>query len=123
MSETYTSRLGDPETSKAAAESIDPSKIERAVLAALRVRSMTAEEIAEHTKIRLGSITPRMRPLEKREQIERTDEKRKGESGRGRIVWRLKTHQPGEETGEPLAGDPAIVLGISPPAPAAHAGA
>jgi DNA-binding MarR family transcriptional regulator len=83
-------RNTDPLTSKAAAESINATRLEAIVLAAITrsgSRGMTSEEAAAAVSMELGSITPRLSPLEQKGLIRRTDARRAGKSGRGRIVW------------------------------------
>jgi DNA-binding MarR family transcriptional regulator len=62
------------------------TKLQRKVLEALSVRSMTAEEVADHTNTALGSITPRMKPLRDAGLVVRLSEKRVGASNTPRYV-------------------------------------
>ena len=83
-------RRDDPETSKDAAESVSATQLERIVLSAILrsgERGMTSEEAAVAVGMELGSVTPRLSPLEAKGLIFRTERRRPGKSGRGRIVW------------------------------------
>ena len=83
-------RRDDPETSKDAAESVNATQLEAIVLSAILrsgERGMTSEEAAAAAGMELGSVTPRFSPLETKGLIFRTERRRPGKSGRGRIVW------------------------------------
>jgi DNA-binding MarR family transcriptional regulator len=83
-------RTTDPETSKEAARSIDPSKLERKILDVLQGRpgGLTTREMAANLGIDWGSITPRLKPMVAKGLVVTTDEKRRGNSGRRSIVWK-----------------------------------
>lgn len=90
-------RTKDPETSVKAAKSIDATKLELRVfdcICASGLTGRTSEEIATEINMELGSITPRMAPLEQKGLISRTETRRAGKSGRGRIVWALNLNAP-----------------------------
>ena len=90
-------RNTDPDTSIKAAESIDATKLELRVfdcICASGLTGRTSEEIANEINMELGSITPRMAPLEQKGLISRTETRRAGKSGRGRIVWALNLNAP-----------------------------
>ena len=97
-------RWSDPDTSIEAAESIDATRLEGIVLATLAQHpaGLTSEEIADDNSIRLASITPRMAPLERKELVVRTDEKRPGASGRDRYVYKLA---PPKQTAAAMKGE------------------
>jgi DNA-binding IclR family transcriptional regulator len=80
-------RHSDPETSHAAAESVDTAALERFVLEALRERpdGATSEELADETGLSLVTISPRLKPLEGKNLAVR-DGKRKNRSGVSAIV-------------------------------------
>jgi DNA-binding MarR family transcriptional regulator len=83
-------RNDDPDTSVKAAESVDATKLERIVfdyICVTGLTGMTSEEIATASGMELASITPRLSPLEQKGWINRTEDRRPGKSGRGRIVW------------------------------------
>jgi predicted transcriptional regulator len=80
-------RNTDPQTSHDAADSITANQIELEVCNALAVGPSTTEEIANRLGRDLQSITPRMRPLENKGYVMRTQFTRPGKSGRERIVW------------------------------------
>lgn len=84
-------RWSDPDTSKEAAESVDVNRLEGIVLATLAryPDGLTSEQIAVKNGIALGSITPRMAPLKRKEKVIRTDETRPGAGGSQRYVWKL----------------------------------
>ena len=84
-------RATDPETSKEAAQSVDPSRLEKIVLDVIKSfpEGCICQDI-EHAlpHIRTSSITPRLRPLIKKGLIVDTGEKRPGFSGRNQRVVR-----------------------------------
>jgi len=83
-------RRVDPPTSQTAAESVDATQLETICLGAITrsgARGLTSEEAAAAVGMELASITPRFAPLEAKGLILRTDRRRPGKSGRGRIVW------------------------------------
>jgi DNA-binding MarR family transcriptional regulator len=86
-------RHEDPDTSVDAANSVDATALEAEVLTAFRAHTagfgLTSEDVAQHLRMELGSVTPRFRPLEAKGYIYRTTERRPGKSGRNRIVWKL----------------------------------
>jgi len=84
-------RKTDPETSKQAASTVDATKLEIIVLEA--IRSFPNGCISEQVEnvlypIKASSITPRYRPLLKKNLIEDTGERRAGSSGRSQRVLR-----------------------------------
>lgn len=91
-------RHTDPETSHAAAQSIESeaTRLEGIVYQAVRRRGehgLTWDEAGPATGLPAPSISPRWKPLRKKELIRaKVDElgnvvKRAGKSGRGQIVW------------------------------------
>ena len=80
-------RTTDPDTSKQAALRVDVTKREQQVVDAMQLLGGegTSTEIAEAAQVDKWSISPRMKPLEAKGHIRRTDERRKGQ-----IVWRLR---------------------------------
>lgn len=85
-------RTDDPETSKAAARSIDAAMLEEEVLWAVAhsTNGLTAFEIADKLGMALNSISPRTAPLQRKNLIEDSGRRRKGPSGRSSIVWQVK---------------------------------
>lgn len=85
-------RHDDPDTSVAAAMSIDASRLEAIVLEALRkcLNGATTRELADILGIDWGSVTPRMAPLARKGLIYATSERRVGKSGRSGIVWKAR---------------------------------
>jgi len=84
-------RATDPETSKEAAQSVDPTKLEQIVLDTIRsFPNGCISQDVEHmlAEYRASSITPRYRPLMKKGLIVDTGEKRPGFSGRNQRVMR-----------------------------------
>jgi hypothetical protein len=78
-------RRTDPDTSKMAAESFDPTNMELVVLEVIKQypNGCIFDDILDNLPlIREGSISPRLKPLTKKGLIEATGEKRKGRSGR-----------------------------------------
>lgn len=83
-------RISDPGTSHVAAASVNVTKLYGVIQRALREHGpMTTEEIARATGEDLQSITPRMKPMEEAGLAIRTDKRRRGSTGRSRIVWAL----------------------------------
>lgn len=76
-------------TAKDAADSIEPhAKILREqVLNVLKMRSMTADEVAEWLGESILSIRPRLSELKTKELIVDTGIRRKNVSGKKAIVW------------------------------------
>jgi len=78
-------RRTDPETSKQASLSFDPTDMEAVVLAVIKQypKGCIFDDILDNLpSFREGSISPRLKPLTKKGLIEATGEKRKGRSGR-----------------------------------------
>ncbi len=84
-------RVTDPETAHAAAAVVDTASLEWLVVNALVGLGGrgTSEEVASRAGVDLQSITPRFRPLVRRGKVKDSGEKRKGKSGRRRIVWEI----------------------------------
>lgn len=81
-------RRQDPDTAKRAARAVEAEEISVLVTYCLRQHGpQTAEEIADRLGRELGSITPRLAPLERAGLIARTGDRRPGKSGATRIVW------------------------------------
>ena len=83
-------RHTDPKTAKAAAKSVDATKLEAMVLEILREKgSMTSHEIASELgmSMALQSVTPRTAPLKNKGLIRDSGVRRPNESGRKAIVW------------------------------------
>lgn len=81
-------RRRDPDTSKLAARRVEAEEISVLVTYCLRQNGpMTAEEVADKLGREVGSITPRLAPLERAGLVARTGERRPGASGATRIVW------------------------------------
>ena len=83
-------RKDDPETSKEAAK-LDVTELESRVYGLLRFKPSTTEEIAFSLNKALQSITPRIAPLRRKGFIFDSGVRRKGASGRSRIVWAAAT--------------------------------
>ena len=89
-------RRNDPSTSKEAASSLSEetlNKVEVAILGALREageHGCTTREIAAATGIDWGTVTPRLKPMESKGAVVRTDELRENPSGRRSLVWRAR---------------------------------
>lgn len=86
-------RNTDPDTSHAAADAVKVAELEARVIEALKIvpSGLTNNEIADMTKIEVGSVSPRMKPLETKLLVTRTDGRRipKGRR-RSQIIWRLR---------------------------------
>ena len=84
-------RRTDPETSKQAALSLDPTEMETLVLEVIRLfpDGCIFDDIVHMLPtIREVSISPRLKPLQKKGLIEATGELRQGKSGRNQKVLR-----------------------------------
>jgi DNA-binding MarR family transcriptional regulator len=89
-SEQAHARSTDPETSHAAAASVDCPPLDRKLHDGLKLLGSygaTSEELADQLNLRLVSVSPRLRPMERRGLVRETEERRPGASGRLQIVW------------------------------------
>lgn len=78
-------RSTDPETSHAAAAVVDAAGLAGKVLADLHAHGpATSHAIADRLGLELVTVSPRMRPLEKLELVERAGKQD------GRTVWKAK---------------------------------
>ena len=76
-------RNADPETSHQAANSVDANALEERALLVLRTEgNLNTKEMSELTGIHVNSLSPRMKPLEEKGLVRRTNERRGG-----CIVW------------------------------------
>jgi hypothetical protein len=84
-------RCTDPDTSKAAAASLDPTKLEGEVLAAIKsfgTNGCISDQIeAKLSHIKCSSVTPRYAKLNQKGLIRDSGERRVALSGRQQIVW------------------------------------
>lgn len=83
-------RHSDPDTSKDAARKLDTNHIEKLVTDALTIIGpigATTEELASDLNLPLVTVSPRMRPLARKNRVRDSGERRKNESGRAAIVW------------------------------------
>jgi hypothetical protein len=84
-------RCTDPDTSKAAAASLDPTKLESEVLAAIKsfgTNGCISDQIeAKLSHIKCSSVTPRYAKLAQKGLIRDSGERRVALSGRQQIVW------------------------------------
>lgn len=93
--EDYGARNTDPDTSHAAFGSVDTTVLENAVWVAIAqrgARGATWYEIHQLTAIAMQSISPRFKPLRRKNRIKALEVdgkvvKRPGESNRNQIVW------------------------------------
>lgn len=91
-------RREDPKTSKEAAASLTSkvlTAVEVSILDALSAAGqggLTTREIAEVADIDWGTVTPRLKPMEEKGAVTRTDELRANPSGRRSIVWKIRNH-------------------------------
>jgi hypothetical protein len=92
MSNLALSRLEDPDTAHAAADSLgNVTDLEQLVLNKLKATpapGATTYELAEWLNLSLVSVSPRMRPLAKKRLIVDTGFRSRGASGRMQIIWR-----------------------------------
>jgi hypothetical protein len=84
-------RSVDPDTSKKAAASFPVAELESRVLEALRWsgKGLTTHELSWFLKVDLVSVSPRMRPLVEKNLVVDSGERRRGDSGRSSIVWKV----------------------------------
>lgn len=83
-------RNTDPPTAKLAGMGMDATRMEEVVVAALQQHGpMTTEQLADKTGQSLVSISPRLRPLEKKCRVQDSGRKARNRSGRNAIVWEL----------------------------------
>jgi predicted ArsR family transcriptional regulator len=91
METTALHRANDPDTSVAAAKSLQSvARLEELVLRFVRAcgkHGATTEEISDAMHLPRVTVSPRMKPLEKKGFVKATEERRKGLSGRPSIVW------------------------------------
>lgn len=86
---TGLARGSDPDTSHAAAGSVDATEMEARVLAAIRKfpEGCIGDQIErELPSLRIWSISPRIKPLIKKGLVVDTGQRRPGASGRGQRV-------------------------------------
>lgn len=88
--EYLAARKTDPQTSKDAARSVNTTALEAAVYGCLKAYGpQTINEVADVLRQSLVTISPRFAPLRDKGLIEDSGDRRIGESGRCRIVWRV----------------------------------
>jgi predicted ArsR family transcriptional regulator len=101
-------RNNDPDTSVLAANSVKVARLEEIVLGWLMDRGErggTTEEIAVSLNLPRVTISPRLKPLEKKDLVTASEIRRKGSSGRTSIVWvavNLKRKNDGIDSQKPL---------------------
>lgn len=85
-------RTGDPDTSQAAAEAVDTTKLEHMVYEAIKgfghEGCIQDDVLGKFPSFPYSSVTARFRALLDKGYIEDTGERRKGNSGRGQRVLR-----------------------------------
>lgn len=86
-------RKWDPDTSRAAAESVQLTGLEDRVTAALAQcpAGATSFELADLLGLSLVTVSPRMRPLVDKGIVRDSTRRMTAENGRERIVWELCT--------------------------------
>lgn len=84
-------RANDPQTSHQAAASVNVSELDRKVLDSMKRlgRFATTDEIVIESGLEAGSVTPRMKHLEKAKLVRRTGSKRPSRRNRPQIIWEL----------------------------------
>lgn len=83
-------RKNDPITSVEAAMSVDVNAREKLVYEWLRANGLfgaTAEEIAAGLGLERDSVSPRLKPMEKKGLVTATAQRRPGKSGKNQRVW------------------------------------
>jgi predicted ArsR family transcriptional regulator len=87
MHQSY--RNNDPSTSIVAASTLNTSDLENLVVEAIKNNAPgTTEEIAAWTELSIVTVSPRMRPLERKGIVRRIG-KRQNASGRPATIWGL----------------------------------
>ena len=83
-------RNSDPITSDLAAEGVDVTHLEDVVLRHLRFwpDGLTCFELASSTGLELGSLTPRLKPMEQKGLVYREGTRRHQGQRNARIVWK-----------------------------------
>jgi predicted ArsR family transcriptional regulator len=83
-------RRTDPCTSIEAAASLNVPHLEAVIFSWLCGRASsggTSEEIAEALQLPRVTVSPRMKPLERKGLVHASSQRRLGQSGRNQIVW------------------------------------
>lgn len=90
-------RKRDPDTAQRAARAVRANSLEAVVLHALRIAltgsaygetpGYTTEELAQHLGMSVVTVSPRMRPLERKGLVRDSGSRRKNDSGHPAIVW------------------------------------
>jgi predicted ArsR family transcriptional regulator len=83
-------RCTDPCTSIEAAVSLNVPHLEAVIFSWLSKRAGsggTSEEIAEALQLPRVTVSPRMKPLERKGLVQASEQRRYGQSGRAQIVW------------------------------------
>jgi predicted ArsR family transcriptional regulator len=95
----YPARRSDPVTSFLAAERVNASQLEETVLQVLGAhpQGLTTEQIAAATGLSLVTVSPRLKPLERKRLVFR-DGARANASGRQAVVWKAKLQTEQEFT-------------------------
>lgn len=91
MSDQALARHTDPETSHDAADSVPATKLEAKILAVLKGIARpgaTTEELAQLTQLSLVTVSPRMKPMQRKHLVVDSGFRRRGLSGRNQIIWR-----------------------------------
>lgn len=92
FADTYPQAAGfkGTDTSRQAAETIDAGTLRAKVLQTIRAHGpMTADECADHLRLSILSIRPRLSELRNLGKLRDTGERRPNVSGRSAVVWRI----------------------------------
>jgi hypothetical protein len=87
------SRSSDPGTSHEAAASLDTTRLRQIVLGTLETvypDGLTSQEIGDRAGIGRDTISPRMKPLEKMELVERNGTRVPQGGNKKQIIWCLR---------------------------------
>ena len=84
-------RLTDPDTSHAAAKTVDPTALEQLVYKTISEfpAGCIADDVVRKTMLRWDTVTPRFAPLIKKGFIYDTGERRRAASGRSQRVLKV----------------------------------
>lgn len=85
-------RATDPTTAHDAAASVNTNHYEQIVVDYIREHGpSTTHEIADGTGLEYATVTPRIKPLTRKNKVRDSGEVRSWRSGRKSIVWELVT--------------------------------
>lgn len=83
-------RRTDPETSHEAAKSVNATHVEQKMLVVLRnyPDGLTSHQVADLSGIPFWTVSPRLKPMERKNLVYNTMGKRPNKSGRNGYIWK-----------------------------------